>query len=96
MISRGGSYVQLQYLLVVSTCVLYLVAAGLFSRSVWFFEAQKWSDAIGSDAAETGSGPGSYDISKSVWHLNVSPPCLHPLASQPRHCADRSSTRTRQ
>jgi len=100
MTSRGGSFVQLQYLLVVSTCVLYLVAAGLFSRAVWFFEAQKWDDAIGGDAAEIGSGPGSYDISKSVWHLNVSPPAHTP--SQPpdrgrekEHRADGSSLRTR-
>lgn len=27
---------------------------------------------IGGDAAETGAGPGSYDIRKSVWHVNVS------------------------
>jgi high-affinity iron transporter len=27
---------------------------------------------VGSDAAEVGSGPGSYDITKSVWHVNVS------------------------
>jgi high-affinity iron transporter len=51
---------------------LYLVAAGLLSRAVWFFEAQEWNNAIGGDAAEVGSGPGSYDISKSVWHVNVS------------------------
>jgi hypothetical protein len=58
--------------LVVSTCLLYLVAAALFSRGVWFFEAQQWNNEVGGDAAETGAGPGSYDISKSVWHVNVS------------------------
>lgn len=31
-----------------------------------------WNDAVGSDAAELGAGPGSYDITKSVWHVNVS------------------------
>lgn len=51
--------------------MLYLVAAGLFSKAIWFIEAQKWNDAIGGDAAETGSGAGSYDITKSVWHINV-------------------------
>lgn len=25
---------------------------------------------MGGDAAETGNGPGSYDIDKSVWHVN--------------------------
>jgi high-affinity iron transporter len=33
-----------------------------------------WNEAVGSDAAELGAGPGSYDITKSVWHVNVSPP----------------------
>lgn len=32
-----------------------------------------WNNAVGSDAAELGAGPGSYDITKSVWHVNVSP-----------------------
>ncbi len=71
-IIRGGASSKLQYFLVVSTCLLYLVAAGLFSRAVWYFEAQAWNNAVGSDAAELGNGPGSYDITKSVWHVNVS------------------------
>jgi high-affinity iron transporter len=33
-----------------------------------------WSKIIGGDAAETGSGPGSYDIRKSVWHVNKANP----------------------
>jgi high-affinity Fe2+/Pb2+ permease len=69
---RGGSASKLQYFLVISTCVLYLVAAGLFSKAVWYFEAQMWNNAVGRDAAELGNGPGSYDITKSVWHVNVS------------------------
>ncbi|KAK5662845.1 hypothetical protein OQA88_6256 [Cercophora sp. LCS_1] len=71
---KGGSSTKLQIFLVASTCVLYLVAAGLFSRAVWAFEAQKWSTAIGGDAAELGVGPGSYDITKSVWHTNCCSP----------------------
>ena len=70
--TRGGASSKLQLFLVVSTCLLYLVAAGLFSKGVWFIEAQAWNLAIGGDAAETGSGPGSYDIDNSVWHINVS------------------------
>jgi high-affinity iron transporter len=58
--------------LVISTCFLYLVAAGLFSRGVWFLEAQEWNKVVGGDAAELGAGPGSYDIDRSVWHVNVS------------------------
>lgn len=71
---RGGATSKLQYFLVVSTCFLYLVSAGLFSKAVWYFEAQKWNDLTGGDAAETGEGAGSYDIRKSVWHVNVSLP----------------------
>lgn len=63
-----------------STCLLYLVAAGLFSRGVWAFEQQQWNSVVGSDASELGDGAGSYDIDKSVWHVNVS------LGTIPRVC----------
>ncbi|KYK55207.1 putative iron transferase [Drechmeria coniospora] len=74
LLYKGGSSARLQVFLVASTCLLYLVAAGLFSRAVWHFEAQKWNEAVGGDATETGSGPGSYDIGKSVWHVNCCQP----------------------
>ncbi|KAL5352488.1 high-affinity iron permease [Pseudogymnoascus australis] len=77
VIYKGGATARLQYFLIISTCFLYLVAAGLFSRAVWFFEAQKWNNAVGGDAAETGAGPGSYDIDKSVWHVNFGNPGLN-------------------
>ena len=32
----------------------------------------QWNKMVGGDAAETGSGPGSYDVRKSAWHINVS------------------------
>ncbi|EHK24520.1 uncharacterized protein TRIVIDRAFT_30803 [Trichoderma virens Gv29-8] len=69
-----GSSAKLQYFLVASTCLLYLVGAGLFSRAVWSLEQGKWNKAVGSDASELGSGPGSYDIAKTVWHVN----CCNP------------------
>lgn len=68
---RGGSGAKIQTFLVLSTCFLYLVAAGLFSRAFWCFETQQWNKVIDGDAAELGDGPGSYDIDRSVWHLNV-------------------------
>lgn len=68
---RGGSSAKLQLFLVVSTCVMYLVAAGLFARSIWYFEQYHWNKMVGKDVAELGAGPGSYDISRSVWHVNV-------------------------
>jgi high-affinity iron transporter len=58
--------------LIVSTCFLYLIAAGLFSRAVWYLQQDKWNKAVGTDAAELGAGAGSYDIGQSVWHVNVS------------------------
>lgn len=74
LIYRGGNAAPLQFFLIASTCFLYLVAAGLFSRSVWYFENHAWSKLTGGDASETGSGPGSYDIRQSVWHVN----CCNP------------------
>ena len=32
----------------------------------------KWGTLAGTGALESGSGPGSYDIRQSVWHVNVS------------------------
>lgn len=60
-----------------STSLLYLVAAGLFSRAIWAFESQQWANAIGSDAAELGSGPGSYDVDRSVWHVDCCSPIVN-------------------
>ncbi|KAG9242234.1 putative iron transferase [Calycina marina] len=74
LIYKGGSSTKLQFFLIVSTCLLYLVAAGLFSKAIWFFEAQDWNNQTGGDAAETGSGAGSYDIDRSVWHINYGNP----------------------
>jgi high-affinity iron transporter len=70
LIYRFGNLAPLQIFLIVSTCFLYLVAAGLFSRGVWYLEANAWNKATGGDADENGSGPGSYDIRQSVWHVN--------------------------
>ena len=37
---------SIQIFLIVSTCFLYLVAAGLFSKAVWYFEAHKVSRVV--------------------------------------------------
>jgi high-affinity iron transporter len=70
LIYRFGNMAPLQMFLIISTCFLYLVAAGLFSRGIWSLESDAWNKLTGGDAAENGSGPGSYDIRKSVWHVN--------------------------
>jgi high-affinity iron transporter len=69
---RGSASAMLQYFFVISTSLLYLIGAGLFSKAVWYFEAQKWNNEVGGDAEEVGVGAGSYDITKSVRHVNVS------------------------
>ncbi|KAH7025109.1 iron permease FTR1 family protein [Microdochium trichocladiopsis] len=74
---KGGSTTSLKFFLIASCCLLYLVAAGLFSRAVWLIESQKWNEVVGGDAAEVGDGPGSYDIDKSVWHVNCCSPDLN-------------------
>ncbi|KAI4632727.1 hypothetical protein J4E80_000084 [Alternaria sp. BMP 0032] len=75
LIYKGGNKTSLQIFLVISTCFLYLVAAGLFSKGVWNLEQNAWVKLAGEGAAEAGAGPGSYDIRKSVWHVN----CCSPL-----------------
>ncbi|KAJ5527092.1 hypothetical protein N7513_011251 [Penicillium frequentans] len=75
-IYKGGRETSMQIFLIISTCFLYLVAGGLFSRGVWYFQNNAWGNIIGGDASETGSGPGSYDIRQSVWHVNCCNPEL--------------------
>lgn len=68
---KYGNTMSLKVFLITSTCFLYLVAAGLFSKGVWNFELQRFIDQCGGmDVSETGHGPGSYDIAVSVWHVN--------------------------
>lgn len=71
----GGSTISLQIFLCISTAILYLISAGLFSRGVWFLENYVFNQKTGGDAAENGSGPGTYNINNSVWHVN----CCNPL-----------------
>jgi len=71
---KGFASSSFQPFLIFSTCCLYLVAAGLFSRAVWYIQAEEWNKITGGDAAETGEGAGSYDITKSVWHVNFGNP----------------------
>ncbi|AQZ14956.1 FTH1 (YBR207W) [Zygosaccharomyces parabailii] len=62
---------SLKICLVVTTCFLYMIAAGLFSKGVWQLELQDYINKCGGqDMSEVGNGPGSYDITRSVWHVN--------------------------
>ncbi|CAZ80849.1 unnamed protein product [Tuber melanosporum] len=73
-IYRGGNSLRIQWFLIASTMLLYLVAAGLGSRAVWKFEMYEFKKLVGGDVGETGSGPGSYDIRNTVWHVNCCSP----------------------
>lgn len=53
--------------LVASTCFLLLIGAGLLSKSVGNFETYKYVQLVGGDVAETGTGPGSYNVHGNVW-----------------------------
>lgn len=70
-IYKGGNKMKLQYFLIGATVVLYIVSAGLMSRGVWFFELEKYvQDCNGQDMTEIGNGPGSYDVTNVIWHVN--------------------------
>lgn len=44
--------------------------AGLFTKGVGRLEAYPFERAVGGDLAESGSGPGSYDVRGNVFHFN--------------------------
>jgi len=73
-IYRGGNVMSIQIFLIASTSVLYLIAAGMFSKAIWSLQFHGFAQKVGSDVAEEGDGPGSYDIRETVWHVN----CCNP------------------
>ncbi|CAK7242497.1 MAG: high-affinity iron permease [Sporothrix thermara] len=70
LLYRGGNYMTIQIFLIFSTSILYLIAAGMFSKAIWDLQYYVFSKRVGADVAEAGNGPGSYDISETVWHIN--------------------------
>ncbi|KAB5596068.1 Iron permease FTR1 [Ceratobasidium theobromae] len=74
IIHASSSRTKLSVFLVVSTSLLLLIGAGLFSKSVGAFERHKFNIKVGGDVAEAGNGPGSYDVVGNIWHLN----CCNP------------------
>jgi high-affinity iron transporter len=77
LIYRGGNVLSIQLFLIASTCVLYLIAAGMFSKAVWAFQFHSFAQKVGGDVAEVGNGPGSYNIRDSVWHVNCCSPYIN-------------------
>ncbi|KAG8895869.1 high-affinity iron permease [Tulasnella sp. 403] len=74
IIYKSSSRTSISIFLVISTNLLLLVGAGLFSKAVGCFERHKFNKMVGADVAEAGNGPGSYDVRGNVWHLN----CCNP------------------
>lgn len=71
---RGGNQLSIQIFLIIATALLYLLAAGMFSKSVWSLQYHHFASKVGSDVAEAGNGIGSYDVTQTVWHVN----CCNP------------------
>ncbi|KAL1979626.1 hypothetical protein VTN96DRAFT_5429 [Rasamsonia emersonii] len=74
LIYRGSNAMSIQIFLIASTSVLYLIAAGMFSKAIWYLQFNTFVQKVGSDVGEEGDGPGSYDITQTVWHVN----CCNP------------------
>ncbi|KIJ51821.1 hypothetical protein M422DRAFT_98998, partial [Sphaerobolus stellatus SS14] len=70
-----ASRTTLSIFLVVMTNFLLLIGAGLFSKSVGFFEAHAFTKIVGADVDDLGGdGPGSFRVRWNVWHIN----CCNP------------------
>ncbi|PRP75519.1 high-affinity iron permease CaFTR1 [Planoprotostelium fungivorum] len=67
---RGGMSMKIHLLMVTSTCFLLLIAAGLASKAVWFFEMYVFNSKVGLAVDDNlGDGPGSFRTSTMVWHI---------------------------
>ncbi|KAI7820349.1 plasma membrane iron permease [Kickxella alabastrina] len=69
-IYRTGNAMSFHWYFVVSTCLLYLIAAGLMSKSVWFFEEHTFSKYAGADP----DASGVIDVRVNVWALDYGNP----------------------
>lgn len=74
VVFKAGSFNKIRFFLVFSTCFLLVIAAGMFSRSVYYLQFYQYVQLVGDGAAESGSGAGSYNANNYVWHLD----CCNP------------------
>ncbi|KAL1930610.1 hypothetical protein VTP01DRAFT_10772 [Rhizomucor pusillus] len=77
IIYRGGSMLKLRFFFIFSTVILYLVAAGLMSKAVGYFEQYAWNQVIGGEAAEEGGDVIAYKVTTAVWHVSWGDPELN-------------------
>jgi high-affinity iron transporter len=69
LLYKGGSLMHLHWFFVASTCILYLVSAGLLSRAVGYFEQNAWNKIIGGESAEESGKAIGYKVTTNVWHV---------------------------
>ncbi|OCF33775.1 high-affinity iron permease CaFTR1 [Kwoniella heveanensis CBS 569] len=74
IIYRTGSSTTLHWFLVGSTSFLFLIGAGLMSKGIGYFQYYRFAKGVGGDVAETGDGPGSFQVAGNVWHLTYGNP----------------------
>lgn len=74
IVFRAGGYGKIKIFLLFSTCLLLLIAAGLFSRSIYYLQFYGYVKKVGDAAAEGGDGPGSFDALNYIWHINYANP----------------------
>jgi high-affinity iron transporter len=65
---------RLHWFFVISTCILYLVSAGLLSIAVGYFEQDAWNKIIGGESAEEAGDVIGYKMTTNVWHVRLVKP----------------------
>ncbi|MBW0490439.1 hypothetical protein O181_030154 [Austropuccinia psidii MF-1] len=73
-IYSSSSRLNLSFFLTISTIFLMYIAAGLITKSVWYFTMYRFIRSVGGDVAEAGDGPGSFPVNGYIWHLNYGNP----------------------
>ncbi|KDQ56975.1 hypothetical protein JAAARDRAFT_131311 [Jaapia argillacea MUCL 33604] len=75
LIYSFASRTALRVFMIVMTNFLLLIGAGLFSKSVWAFQARAFAEMIGADSGDSpADGPGSFNVVGNAWHLD----CCNP------------------
>ncbi|KAJ3154912.1 hypothetical protein HDU86_004431 [Geranomyces michiganensis] len=71
LIYVAGSRIKLKYFFIVSTCFLFLVAAGLFTRAIRSFESEYWNRSLlyPSGSGDDGDAP-PIAYKNSLWWLD--------------------------
>lgn len=73
-IFKCGNVLGVRMFLLFSTGFLLILSAGMASRAVYFLQFHSYVALVGEGAAESGSGPGSYNANGYIWHFD----CCNP------------------